>query len=54
MKKYILISKDNLNLTYTMYESDDYRFIYKKYKLWKNILSSKGNNLNVYILLKIE
>lgn len=50
MTKYILVSKDNLNNTYTLYESDDYKFIYKKYKLWCNILSK--NNFSIYA--KIE
>lgn len=54
MKKYILISKDNKNGVYQLYESDDYRFIHKKYKIWRDILSSQGNTLNVYILCKIE
>lgn len=38
MTKYILVSKDNLKNTFQLYESDDYKFIYKKYKLWCEIL----------------
>lgn len=51
MKKYILISKDNLKQTYTLCESDNFKFIYNKYKLWKNILP---DTIGVYILSKIE
>lgn len=38
MKKYILVSKNPITGDFTMFESNDYRFIYKKYIQWKNIL----------------
>lgn len=50
MKKYILISKDHKDNTFTLYESDDYKFIYHKYKLWKGILQ----NESLFIFSKIE
>ena len=38
MKKYILVSKDNLKNTFTLFESDDFKLVFHKYELWKNIL----------------
>lgn len=38
MKKYILVSKNPTNGIFKLYESNDYKFIYHKYELWKNIL----------------
>ena len=38
IKKYILVSKDPIKGDFTLYESDSYLFIYKKYKMWCNIL----------------
>lgn len=50
MKKYMLVSKDSINGNFTLYESNDYKFILCKYNLWKSILPKT----NFCIFVKIE
>lgn len=50
IKKYILVSKDSTKNNYTLYESDNYNFIYNKYKTWQSILPS--TNFSIYVKLE--